>query len=370
MYDRADKETVRIFTEEPENELWKWILQYSYKANIERHFEEKGISIPEDSVDSVYNSISGAILQGDEYYRACKTASLQIEPLLLYYGSTNLFYALYILKNGSVPNIKNHGMKIRNCDQNPNIADTIIEFNNYADGAVHKFAPLLGFSHNLCNYHDWKLYDFLDSIAEITSDYERCYGKKSNILLLDTIKTPTGTVEKVYLSQSEYSLLQKVEGFTESYLNPQVGNKEGYLVLRHKMMAKPISFNTYSGQTYLQVAHTKDTKNISIPAAMNMYISLFALSTLCRYDPGTWNPFVTQDTSGERLVFEKLLYYSRRMLPNVVLNQIVDKDIAFVSDRYHPEDRIQFVGVHEVQDIVSRKVKEQISKELAQAMIK
>ena len=88
---------------------------------------------------------------------------------------------------------------------------------------------------------------------------------------MDTFKTPTGTVEKVYLSQDEYSLLQKVEGFAESYLNPQVGNKEGYLVLRHKMMAKPISMNTYSGQTYLQVAHTKGARNISIPAALNMY---------------------------------------------------------------------------------------------------
>ncbi len=29
MNDKADKETEKIFTEEPENELWKWILQYS-----------------------------------------------------------------------------------------------------------------------------------------------------------------------------------------------------------------------------------------------------------------------------------------------------------------------------------------------------
>ena len=30
----------KIFTEEPEKELWRSLLRYSYKANIKRYFDE------------------------------------------------------------------------------------------------------------------------------------------------------------------------------------------------------------------------------------------------------------------------------------------------------------------------------------------
>ena len=358
----------RIFTEEPEYELWRRILQYSYKANIKRYFDENGISVSEIESEKTYNSISGAILQADEYYRAGKSASLQIEPLLLYYGSTNLLYALYFLKNGSAPVITNHGMRITNKDQDRYIADTEIKFESSKDGAVHKFASLLGVSQNLCDYRDWTLHDFLDSIAEISSDYEKCYEKKSCILLLDTIQTTTGAVEKLYLPQNEYHLLQNVEKFSDSYLTPQV--VKGELILRHKMAAQPITLTAYSGQTYLQVAHFKENRLISLPAILNMYISLFALSSLCRYNPGRWNPFVTQDSSGERLVLEKLLYFSRRMIPNAVLNEIVGKQMSFVSDKYVPENRVHLVGEHEVQEIVNNEVRKQIKEELARTVFR
>ena len=372
----------RIFTEEPEQELWRSLLQFSYKANIQRYFEEHQISTNSsdekgtEKLDNLTNCIAGALLQANEYYKASRNVSLQVEPVLLYYGTTNLLYAMSALLNGVIPQISNHGMYIKaNGGERSYIADTSIRFDHPSNGGIHIFAKDLGFQLNLCEYRPWCLGDFFDSIAEINSDFERCYqGRKSHILLLDVVKIPEGMVEKVYLTEGNVSeTFNNIEGFNASYLRPQeahdrYGNE--YIVLRHKINGKSIHQISYSGQPYLQEAHKKNGKLITVTKALNMYISLFALGSLCRYHPTIWNPFVTQDSTGEKLLIEKLLYYSRRILPNIVLDRLMNKQITFVSDKYVPEDRIHLVGEHEVREIVSNEVRTQIKDELAHTVIR
>ena len=366
-------DNTRIFTEEPEQELWRSLLQYSYKANILRYYEENQIEKSEKD-DVLTNSIAGALLQADEYYKASKIVSLQVEPLLLYYGTTNLLYAMSILMTGSIPIIKNHGMRINVDQEKTFIAETEIIFEHYLDGGLHHFARNLGFLDNLCNYRSWELRDFLDSIAEIKDDFERCYSdRRSHILLLNVFKTPYGMAEKVYLEKDEViPVLSQVDGFEKAYLNPQSAsdrNNNSYIVLHRKMNSKGIHQVSYSGQPYLQVGHEKEGKIITVSKELNMYIALFALGSLCRYHPEKWNPFVTQDSTGEKLLIEKMLYYSRRMLPNIVLNNILGKQVVFVSDKYMPEDRIHLVGQHEVQEIVKKEVQDQIKREQAKIIM-
>ena len=366
-------DNTRIFTEEPEQELWRSLLQFSYKANILRYFDENHITKSEKD-DILANSIAGALLQADEYYKASKTVSLQVEPLLLYYGTTNLLFALNVLLTGSVPTISNHGMHIAVDPNKTFIAETGISFDHYSDGGVHIFSKNLGFATNLCDYHPWDLGEFLDSIAEIRDDFELCYrSRKSHIIPLDVIKTPDGIVEKIFLDEGEAAAtLDMVDGFASAYLTPQRAssrNESSYLILHHKMTGKPIHQIAYSGQPYLQVGHEKSGKRLTVPKELNMYVSLFALGSLCRYHPEKWNPFVTQDSTGEKLLVAKLLYYSRRMLPNIVLNRILKKQISFVSDKYVPEDRIHLVGQHEVQEIVTKEIRSQMKREIAKTIM-
>ena len=364
----------RIFTEEPEQELWRSLLQFSYRTNILRYFDENKIEKSEKD-DILANSIAGAILQADEYYKASKTVSLQVAPLLLYYGTTNLMFALSVLLTGSVPEIKNHGMHIAVYPNKEFIAETGITFDHHEDGGIHIFSGNLGFEANLCEYRSWDLGEFLDSIAEIRDDFKLCYrDRKSHIIPLDVIKTPDGIVEKIFLDEEEtVPLLAMIDGFSSAYLTPQRASSRSdgsYLILHHKMTGKPIHQIAYSGQPYLQVGHVKSGKKLTIPKEINMYVALFTLGSLCRYHPEKWNPFVTQDSTGEKLLVEKLLYYSRRMLPNIVLNKILKQQVSFVSDKYMPEDRIHLVGQHEVQEIVAKEIRSQMKKELANAIIR
>lgn len=369
----------KIFTEEPEQELWRNLLQYSYKSNIKRYFEEHGNPIIDDTqsgdnFDVLANAIAGALMQADEYYKASKVVSLHVEPLMLYYGTTNLLYAMSILTKGRSVDINNHGMRIEVDADLEYMADTKIKFIRNKDGGVHIFAKNLGFDKDLCKYAQngpdgkgcWTLSDYLDSVAEIADDFNRCYPKrKSHILMLDVVNTADGVVEKIQISSegtTEFSP-SDIEGFSNAYLQPSLGTmRDGkkHFVLHHKINGKKIEQTSYSGQPYLRVSHRVNEELITIPEELNMYISLFVLGNLCRYYPDKWYPFVAQDSTGEKLLVEKLLYFCRRMLPNIVLDRIVGEKISFVSDKYVPDDRVRLVGDHEVKEIVKEEVSKQI----------
>lgn len=162
-------------------------------------------------------------------------------------------------------------------------------------------------------------------------------------------------------------LLKKVEGFEKSYLRftSATDFKTGkeYFVLRHKLTGEDISKQSYSGQPYLQAGHIKNSKLITIPTLLNIYISLFALSSLCRYFPERWSPFVLKDITGEKLLIEKFMFYARRLVPNYVLNNLLENTIQYSSSRYTATDTVKLVGEHQVQEMIERKVQNELEKQ-------
>lgn len=351
----------QIFTENPEDDLWQELLRYSYKANVKRYLDEH--SLPYN--DDVINCIIGSVLQAHEYYSASRNVNLQISPLLLYYGTTNLLFGIGTLISGTVPNIQKHGMKPNSSTIKNYIADTSITFPDPECGGIHQFTKLFGYNEDLAKLGSWQLTDFLSSIAEINDDYQRCYSHKyGNTLMLDIFQTPTGQVERIYCSKEDepniLSKLEKVEGFNQSYLRPQTGydflQTLDYLILRPKMNSKNIKKISFSGQPYLQVGIKRNGKCVTIPTLFNMYISLFIMSSLCRYHPEKWGPFVLNDETGERLLFEKLMYYARRMIPNMVLNKIYDQNIVYVTQQYTEKEMVKHVGEHEVKELIKREL--------------
>ena len=58
-----------IFTESPEDDLWRELLQYSYRANVSRYLKKH--SLVEDEV--TINTIIGSFLQANEYFKASKS---------------------------------------------------------------------------------------------------------------------------------------------------------------------------------------------------------------------------------------------------------------------------------------------------------
>mgnify|MGYP007042478432 CR=1 FL=1 len=80
------------------------------------------------------------------------------------------------------------------------------------------------------------------------------------------------------------------------------------------------------------------------------------MGSLCRYHPEIWGPFVLNDETGERLLFEKFIYYSRRIIPNIVLNIINNDDITYVTQRYSTNETIKHVNEHDVKELVRNEI--------------
>lgn len=354
----------KIFTENPEDDLWRELLQYSYRANVIRYFEEHSLAQNDESIDCII----GSLLQAHEYFSASQNVNLQISPLLLYYGTTNLLFGIATLITGQIPDIQNHGMKPNTSTISEYIADTSISFLYPTHGGIHLLSKIFHFNDDLTNLGSWKLKDFLSSIAEIDSDYRKCYSESyGNTLMLDIFQTPTGQIERIYCSSKNTSsimeILSRVEKFSKNYLKPQLGqditNNRNFIILRKKMNSEEIANNSFSGQPYLQAGIEKQGQTVTIPTLFNMYISLFILGSLCRYHPEKWGPFVLNDETGERLLFEKLMYFSRRMIPNYILNQIYGNKKIYVNQKYTPKETIKHVGEHEVKELIKQELYDQ-----------
>ncbi len=348
-----------IFTEVPEEEMWQTLLQYSYEANIRKYLLDHSFEANEDLVDN----ISGSILQAHEYYSAAKHCNLQIKPLLLYYGTTNLLYGISNMLTGQINTIHNHGMKIIPPLKGSHIGGTEIIFENPTNGGVHVFIRALGSEIDLTQHGSWTTKEMLSSIPELHANYKKCYGEIStNSLLLQVFNTPEGKVEKIHLDdgmspEDLVAMLNRVDGFQPSYLHPVLAPGGKDLILRHKLSGKDISETSYSGQPFLRVGHVKNGKILTLPQIMYMYIALFSLGSLCRYRPEIWSPFVKQDHSGEKLLVEKFLFYASRLIPNYVINQIYGKEMVYSSDKYAPIDTVKMVGEHQVRELIGEELK-------------
>lgn len=274
----------KIFTETPEEDLWQEILQYSYKANILRYFDEHSFVKDEKTIDCII----GSLLQAHEYYSASKNVNLQISPLLLYYGTTNLLFGISTLITGKIPNVQNHGMKPNTSTISKYISETSISFSDSNHGSIHLFSKIFKYNVDLTTYGAWQLKDFLSSIAEIDSTYKKCYSELyGNTLMLDIFQTPSGSIERIYCQkehlQDIFPLLDHVEHFSQSYLKPQIGSERtsgsDFIILRKKMNSTDIKKLSFSGQPYLQIGIEKQGQLITIPTLFNMYISLFIMGS-------------------------------------------------------------------------------------------
>ena len=357
------KDRITVYTENPEEELWEKLLQYSYKARIQRFFSSNEIDT-QGKENDLCETIIGSLLQANEYYSLSKTATLHTAPLLLYYGTINLFLAVTTLLSGEVPDIDNHGMKVILDKGASEIGNTKIHFFSPKNGGINVFAQKMesgGLS--LTNLDDLSVKELLLSIPEINLEAVQCYGEEENYCIpLETVLTEDGTLEKAFfhnLSRERITdCFALVPNFVKSYLSPAFSEENGVTtaVLRHKYLQDPIHYTSITGQTYLLMGHSNRHKTVVLPQWIYMYTSLYGMASLCRYSPQIWNPFIRLDERGEKLLVEKFLEISRRKLPNIALSMIEKCEYVFVNKMYEPDNQVKVLGEHEIKELIKSEI--------------
>lgn len=350
----------RIISENPEGDIWKALLRYSFPTNIEKFMLAKhGVAPSKDLIDSV----SGSMTQAEAYFRASKMAPLDISPLLTYYGSINLIAASCSLATNAIPNVKGHGANLTIPATMSKLGDVEIKPNNPTTGGIQIYADTFCTGTNLCTGHNWTLEEILGSIPDLKNEFENCYTSFPFSIPVEIVKMRKKVFERI--SNEDFSRFSgtlnwnHIKNFKTNYLNPQT--MTDHILLNRKLSFTESGFYSISGRKYLEIGHLKGTSLIFAGQVMISLMGLYGLSYLSRYVPEVWTPFVRSDDTGERLLIERFLSVSQRQIPNAVLNLITNSHNKYVYEIDGITDLASVYSESDIKALVDEKVTEVIN---------
>ena len=335
------------YSEDPTADIWKKLQKYSFGSNI-----KKLTGIHDEGL---LNSISGSIVQANEYFSMAGKASLNTSPLLMYYGCVNLLYGVGLMKSKNRIEIKSHGATLSNAETVSAIGDTEILLSGAKDGAFFCFNKI--FAAENAFPRCWSVRDLLSYIPDIKSDFEDCYaGVSSNCIPLETVKRKNDKIDRIKLSDLKTPFnSMEIVNFEKVYLKAQTTNE--YVVLHNRLKSMEIGVYSISGQNNLVRYKVVEGSNFYVDQIVAIFLCLYALSVLSRYHPGKWFPFVQRDDSGEKGLIEDFLSVASRKLPNLVLNVILEKDIQFLHTAVGNVDLSKDYDPDEVKRIVNEELR-------------
>lgn len=320
---------IRIFAEDIDFEQWQILLRFSYTDSIEHMLKQKELKHD----DSTVEHISGCMIQAQEYFSAAGTATLNISPLLYYYGLTNLIHGVMGLTCGSSKKpIKDHGLKFRVCDDHQKIGDLLATVTWNSEGAFRYFSEYLVPDIKLKNGDQFPLVELLASIPELRHDFQACYTDQPKTILLESVADENGHFERISVDEiNRFShgidVLRSVTDFDKCYLRQ---NSSGdYWVLKPKPLGQEIGKYAISGQKYLQISHQlKENRTVVFHPILYYLMGMFILGMVCRYRPDLWLPFVRSNQGLERHFIGRFVRTARRIVPNLALNVLFGKRVC------------------------------------------
>ena len=248
------------------------------------------------------------------------------------------------------------------------IADVQVKPVNSEHGGLQLFADVFSDSCSLVSGETWSAEEIFGSIPEIKQEFLMCYPSSKPFLIpVEVVRTETTFFERVNPSDlgrfsSPEEAFSQVVDFKANYLAPRLSSQMGSIPLRRKLDSAGLSQTSLFGQKFIQLAHTKGGKQIAPSPIILMFMSLYALGFISRYQPELWNPFVNGDTSGEILLVTKLLNTSRRYIPNLVLDHIYQKRHKFVTSLDEVVDLTALSDINQLRKLIDEQVNRELNK--------
>lgn len=310
------------------------ILHYAYPNNIKKYYISKKRTYNEEILDIIVSSI----LQAEEFFKISQSVSLNISPIVLYYGAANLLTGLLTLLNGEELPITTHGMKLKvPKESNKGLGAIDITIINSKNGALHKFYDLVQPGEISLEGLSFSFAEILGSVPDLKNDFENCYEDlKPHCIPVEKLKVDDSLIERISTDElkrfrnNETEIFSLIKDFDSNYLVPQRPNNNFY-ILRRKIKSSEIGFYNGYGQKFFQLGLKKNNKIIQLPQLIILLIGLYVLASLARYYPKIWHPFIKNDSTGERQIIDKFLNISRRYIPNLLLNKLHNKILIFIK---------------------------------------
>lgn len=328
---------IQIFSELPEETIWQSLRLFTYKRNIQRHAESRGLAIP---TDDVCDAVSGAMQQAYEFFTSSKNVGLSANPLLTYYGVTNILNATSIIMSALDPKIQHHGMTLEApSDPSASIGDFSARIQGGESGAFKVHLAAMEDASKFPYGEPWSLKEIVGSIPDMLSVFTATYqGTAPFCIPIQEVLRKTGNLDRIARSDmdsfAEVSrALDRIVGLSEMYLTKGIQELSDFIILRRKLDYDDVTITSLSRQRFLRLYHSKKDVDCSMPVDLLFLVGTYILGMIARYHPGRWSRFVMADDTGERLLVEQFLTVARRMVPNLALNRIYGRPHIYVTER-------------------------------------
>ncbi|WP_410319168.1 YaaC family protein [Methanobrevibacter sp.] len=349
-----------ILTEDPNKELWNQFKQFEnygvclnyLKENCKKFDNGKKFK-PRASLMKHY------ITQAKEYYFSARDSSVLTKPTLLYYGASCLVKALIIAKSCDYDHSTGHGMKVVKSDM-----DVLMDFRiKPVKGTfLQLYQVLENKNTNLIKSMDFNLEDLLSFIPELKDDFENIFDKKSLAIKVDRIKDEDG--EYLFYEGDHFTDLSKfndfinnIPNFDKYYVYPSFFSN-GFSCFKKPMADEDIVLRNIMGEEFLVSSLQSGENSIYLSQITVHFLILYLLSMLSRYYVNLWLGEESSDESRYFYIIEKFLDISERKFPNLVLNEILNKEIIFSIEYYKPSG----FDFDEIKSMVEEIVNEAIEK--------
>ena len=349
-----------ILTENTNKELWNQFKQFenkevclNYLKNNCKKFDNS------DKFKFRASLIQYYITQAKEYYISAKNSSVLTKPTLLYYGASCLVKALYITKRCDQDDSKRHGITIIKSN-----SDDLMDFRiKPTKGTfLQLYQVLENKETDIIKSVDFNLKDLFSFIPELREDFENVFNKKSLTIKVDRIKDEDGeylVYEGDYFTDDviKKSFFEGIPNFKKYYLSPiflpnrmvcfKKPSSDGDIVSRNIMGEEFLVSSLHSREEYIYLSQ------ISVH-----FLILYLLSMLSRYYINIWQCENSFDKNRYFYLIEKFLDISERKFPNLILNEILNKEIIFSVEYYTPSgfDFDEIKGM--IEEIVNESIEE------------
>lgn len=350
---------MEIFTEDANLDQWQMLLRFRYEENIRKYFSSSHACSPRQSI---VDGICAAVLQAHEYFRAAESVSLNTSPLLYYYGTTNLLFAVSTLLNGLGPEIGGHGMGVVNAQQRSNrFADTEVTSYCGRRGAFNVYLQSFNRGFEVEKYN-WTLLEILGSIPELKTEFHSCYPDEDcYVIPVQTVRLEHYFLDRILTEEldrwkDKSAILNRVNDLHSSYLDPYSTGE--YIILNHRLgvEAQDTGIYSISGQRFLEVSHPKGGSRVTLPVLLYYFMGLFVLGYISRYNPVVWTQFIRTDSTGELHLIEQFIRSARRVIPNLALNAICGKRVCFVASSVGIVDLSETLSRDEVRNLIREEI--------------
>jgi len=336
-----------VHSETPVKEIWSRLSYFESKHNA-REFIKK-FSLPNNNLTDVASSLAFTMKTAREYYESAQRVSLLTQPLLIFYGMTALSKVLFISTYGKKSPSKSHGLSPPRPELFAKISTRIRR-----DGTFPQFHSC--YSKEKLYRMKFTMKELLSSAPEVKIEYETIYNEKSRALKVLRTRYGINVVDTEIEKYGDLSTnLKKV--FPE--INTiQVFEKR--LVIFSRLSNRQI--RAVSGEKYLLLPLKKHNRNVFLPEMSAHFLIMYLLGMISRYHPKEWGETIKGEESGEVYIIQKFLKITTRKFPNLILNELWDRDFVFTSPKVETEAEKRLDGeqLEKIYDYVNRRLANEI----------